>query len=54
VESPQLYLSCWSSYLLGAVVGGATSQVALWLPFGLSVSLILAIVTLSQHGTKQT
>ena len=54
VESPQLYLSCWSSYLLGAVVGGATSQVALWIPFGLSVSLILAIVTLNQHGTKQT
>ena len=54
VEGPQLHVGCWCSYLLGAVVGGATSQIGLWVPFGLSVFLILAVVTLSQHAIKQT
>ncbi len=54
VEGPQLHLSCWCSYLLGAVVGGVTSQIGLWAPFGLSVFLVLAVVSLSQHAIKQT
>jgi uncharacterized membrane protein YoaK (UPF0700 family) len=54
IEGPQLHLSCWCSYLLGAVVGGVTSQIGLSIPFGLSVFLVLAVVTLSQHATKQT
>ena len=54
VEGPQLHLSCWCSYLLGAVVGGVTSQIGLWAPFGLSVFLVLAVVSRSQHAIKQT
>jgi uncharacterized membrane protein YoaK (UPF0700 family) len=53
-EGPQLHLCCWCSYLLGAVVGGVSSQVGLWIPFGLSVFLVLAVVTVSQHAIKQT
>jgi hypothetical protein len=36
------------------VVAGVTSQIGLWIPFGLSVLLVLAVVTLSQHAIKQT
>ena len=36
------------------MVSGVTSQIGLWIPFGLSVLLVLAVVTLSQHAIKQT
>lgn len=52
-EDPQLHISCWCSYLLGAVVGGVTSPISLWVTFGLSVFLMLAIVTVSRYAIKR-
>ena len=52
VDSPKLHLSCWSSYLIGAVVGGGASQIASWTPFGLSVALLLVIVALSERDLR--
>jgi uncharacterized membrane protein YoaK (UPF0700 family) len=53
-QDPQLHLSCWCSYLLGAVVGGTTAQIGSWIPLDLSVLLILGIVILSRHAIKRT
>jgi uncharacterized membrane protein YoaK (UPF0700 family) len=53
VEGPRLHLSCWASYLVGAVVGGGTSQIASWIPFGLSAAMLLAIVILSERDLRQ-
>jgi uncharacterized membrane protein YoaK (UPF0700 family) len=52
VDGPKLHFACWASYLLGAVVGGGTSQIGWWIPFGLSVVLLLAIVILSERDLR--
>jgi hypothetical protein len=52
VDGPKLHFACWASYLLGAVVGGSTSQISWWTPFGLSVALLLAIIILSERGLR--
>jgi uncharacterized membrane protein YoaK (UPF0700 family) len=52
-DGPKLHFACWASYLLGAVLGGGSSQIGWWIPFGLSVMLLLAIVLLSERGLRE-
>ena len=53
LENPQLPVSCWCSYLLGALVGGITSQIGLWVPLGLSTFLILTIACVGHYAIKK-
>jgi uncharacterized membrane protein YoaK (UPF0700 family) len=48
VDGPKLHFACWASYLLGAVVGGGTSQMGWWI-----VALLLAIVILSERDLRE-
>ncbi len=52
IQDPQLHLSCWCAYLLGAVIGGITSQVGLWLPFSLSLLVVVVLLLFSQFAAK--
>lgn len=53
LENPRLPVSCWCSYLLGALVGGITSQIGLWVPLGLSTFVILTIACVGHYAIKK-